>query len=734
MGDSTELPTLPQPLPTIGTEPPFAEQGSQTPASPVPTSLQPSTAEICMNAFVYCGEEISGCFDSVAGVVPSDSTVSSGWSINLSNVNFTSGPLQCQLIAGAQNCDANSEDSTILGLVEITDTSITYFTKQEWAGTSFQTYIGTCVMSDGGAGVGMNGECSDAFTPYDVLKYPLSSGFIEEPATNFVFDLSNQVGLTTPTWGSYETFGVSSHGQPVYLSAHAEICNCPEPEHTSAPVETPSVFVEVEAPTKNPSPAPRLTPSPTALRKTNVPSVAPSAMAMRTRAPASSAPYVAPVPTATPFIDATPTRSPVVAAPALSPEEPAHSLEEPAHSLGKCVSAFVYCGEEISTCFNDFEGVDVSADVSGWSINLSLTSYETEALQCQVYGSVPSCDVTADEAELLGIVEITSSSVTWLLRAEYASTSFQLYAGSCPMSDGGAAFQSDSSECLAPVPYDIESYPLTRNALRFPKTKYFFDLDKQQKVTSPGWRKGDGSIYETFDLTNHGDVVYLSAHAEICECVDEAIDTAPPTESPTASPTSSPTVAPTSSTGELGTTVEGSNCEDAYVWCPDRSMCFLDSDFNCYTDTKRGVWGWNIEYNGDVVDDCVLVLGATGCDLETGVVIGSASISSEGFTVTVNAEGYSDSQLEYNFYAGQCRGSDGGQNVDLGICIADTISRKAHEPDEFPLTSGLVSSTTFTFDDSLTPRSEWGSEAYSVFPIGSEDRQYLTGHVKVCQG
>lgn len=235
-----------------------------------------------------------------------------------------------------------------------------------------------------------------------------------------------------------------------------------------------------------------------------------------------------------------------------------------------------------------------------------------------------------------------------------------------------------------------------------------------------------------------------------------------PTVSPTKTPTSTPSAAPSSSPSQSPTVMPTSRpttqrtlspdfdqpsdsvnpglpslsaCNDAYVWCPGRSTCFSDPRFNCYTKTKgRNVWGWNIEYqeNEGLVDECVVIMGATDCDPESGIVIGNATISTDEFIINIKAEFASQVQLEYSFYAGECRGNDGGQVLDLGICLADTIARLANDPDEFPLSSGTISATSFIFDKSISPREFWGSSSYSVFPIGGASRHYLTSHVGVC--
>jgi hypothetical protein len=129
----------------------------------------------------------------------------------------------------------------------------------------------------------------------------------------------------------------------------------------------------------------------------------------------------------------------------------------------------------------------------------------------------------------------------------------------------------------------------------------------------------------------------------------------------------------------------------------------------------------------------MVVLGATGCDVGSGTIIGNATISPDQFTVNLDSAMSVNSTMEYTFYAGQCPGSDGGQVLDLSICLADTIATDANNPDSYPLTSGTVSSPSFVFDGSLSPRNAWATHSYSVFPLGSSTRQYLTGHIEICQ-
>ncbi|GKY97876.1 hypothetical protein MPSEU_000745600 [Mayamaea pseudoterrestris] len=176
-----------------------------------------------------------------------------------------------------------------------------------------------------------------------------------------------------------------------------------------------------------------------------------------------------------------------------------------------------------------------------------------------------------------------------------------------------------------------------------------------------------------------------------------------------------------------------SPCMDAYVKCADRSTCFLDSSFNCIAGVDgQEPWGWNIEYSSvdGVVDDCEVFIEAENC--EGGTKIGTATITPSSFSVTLLAPYSSDAYtFEFNFYAGECIGNDSGDHLDTGVCLADDVAKFARDPDTYPLTSGPQSSNTFTFNSSNTVRSNWGP-VYEVFPLGTDDRKYLSGQVEIC--
>lgn len=181
-----------------------------------------------------------------------------------------------------------------------------------------------------------------------------------------------------------------------------------------------------------------------------------------------------------------------------------------------------------------------------------------------------------------------------------------------------------------------------------------------------------------------------------------------------------------------------SSCEDAFVYCPGMSTCFEDPIFGCeakYDEKGHDPWGWNINYclADGVVDTCELYVNAVGCDMSSGEKVGSAEITSTSFTITVDSSKYSSKEysFDYNFYAGECIGSDGGDYTKTGVCDADQVSKMVRKPDSYPFTSGTLIISEYTFTQSNRPRANWGAD-YEAFPIGQHDRKYLSGHVQIC--
>lgn len=179
-------------------------------------------------------------------------------------------------------------------------------------------------------------------------------------------------------------------------------------------------------------------------------------------------------------------------------------------------------------------------------------------------------------------------------------------------------------------------------------------------------------------------------------------------------------------------------CEDAFVYCPELSTCFDAPIFNCeahYDSEGNDPWGWGINYCSEDgnLDSCEVWIGATGCDLSVGKKIGTAEISPSTFSIFIDSSIYPSNKysFEYNFYAGECIGSDGGAIVQSGKCDADAVGEHASHPDSYPFTSGSSPVNEYTFTASNRPRDSWGS-GYNAFPIGAQDRKYLSGHVKIC--
>jgi hypothetical protein len=423
-------------------------------------------------------------------------------------------------------------------------------------------------------------------------------------------------------------------------------------------------------------------------------------------------------------------------------------------------------------------------------------------LDCQLWGGAVGCDTESPDAELLGLVTISDSSVTYYIKSEWAAISYQLYAGVCPMNDGGKAW-SEGTDCVnnrKSMPYDVETYPLASMPLPLepPNTLWTFNSENQDDFLTDGWMLPE-TDYQVFDISNLGSTVYMSAHAEICPCIE---DTSAPTGKPTMAPTGKPTMAPTDKptmaptkeptksptqsptdavpTSEptqefvpegtpaptecihepaqpvtpaettpsptsvyvgMGTTAPGPTppapgCEKAFVYCPGKSTCFEDPIFNCYTE-QQGVdpWGWNIHYHSSdgAVDDCEVWVSADACDFSQGQKIGFAVITPASFTIQLDSDVYGTAEysFQFRFYAGECIGSDGGAHIESGVCLADDVAKYAHDGASYPLITGTLDVTTFTFDSIMQAEPAWG-RTYQSFPLGSTDREYLSGNVMIC--
>ena len=133
------------------------------------------------------------------------------------------------------------------------------------------------------------------------------------------------------------------------------------------------------------------------------------------------------------------------------------------------------------------------------------------------------CDTTTASAELLGILEINDKSVSWLIRSQWGSLSYQLYVGACPMSDGGVGFQSGSTDCSTESkPYEVNSYTLqsSPSPLNPPTTDWTFNKKNQAEYIAKSWVvPGTNETYKVFKLSSIGSSLYMSGHSTVCECV-----------------------------------------------------------------------------------------------------------------------------------------------------------------------------------------------------------------------
>jgi hypothetical protein len=170
---------------------------------------------------------------------------------------------------------------------------------------------------------------------------------------------------------------------------------------------------------------------------------------------------------------------------------------------------------------------------------------------------------------------------------------------------------------------------------------------------------------------------------------------------------------------------------DAYVYCPGKSMCFLDVAFN--GGSKASGWGFNIAYDAlkdGNLEGCQIWMGVKGCDLSTGTQVGTATITPELFHFCLDDGEYASNS--YQLYAGKCVASDAGLHTqNSGICQSSAISVFANKPQNFPMVSSLGSFTsTYTFDQSDSINTEnWSG--YGMFPIGAGARKFIVAHVYV---
>ncbi len=197
-----------------------------------------------------------------------------------------------------------------------------------------------------------------------------------------------------------------------------------------------------------------------------------------------------------------------------------------------------------------------------------------------------------------------------------------------------------------------------------------------------------------------------------------------PTKRPTRKPSKSPTP-----------------CETAYVYCPSHSKCFLDNDFNLgrpvISDTpNESAWGWNIDYKYGGTLHCEIWTGAENCNRQKGRKVGTF-VFNENYAKYTLYIGYQSN--EFNLYAGQCEGNDGGAFVtNEGWCLPKNVAENARTPETYTLgTHGAFAPVKqFSYTSSNEARymnaNPWADNQYDVFPLGRSGRHWISAHLQVC--
>jgi hypothetical protein len=162
------------------------------------------------------------------------------------------------------------------------------------------------------------------------------------------------------------------------------------------------------------------------------------------------------------------------------------------------------------------------------------------------------------------------------------------------------------------------------------------------------------------------------------------------------------------------------------------STCFTDENFN--GGTPGSDWGWSI----DVVGESGLG-GCTGCEIwaesdctrTTGYMVGTADFSRHYATIVMDNDYVVESA---DLYAGKCEGNDGGDahSRDCG-CDQDTVAAHASNTTSFPIQKSFPTRLGgYTFTDHDVTTDQWGGDSYMVFPLDAPNRQYVSGHLRVC--
>ena len=187
-----------------------------------------------------------------------------------------------------------------------------------------------------------------------------------------------------------------------------------------------------------------------------------------------------------------------------------------------CETTYVHCGDELSTCFSNFESDGSLVNRPwGWSIDLETVSLDECELICAVYSRASECDISKSGVELLGIAVISENALAWAIKKGYNVEEIHLYAGQCPFNDGGHHLNNNSSqvcdgEAMAQNAALYQKYSLTNNHVS-PTLKPIFDkLDNNStEYRTQKWLDTDYHVFPLGGTSRR----YLSAHATVCKVV-----------------------------------------------------------------------------------------------------------------------------------------------------------------------------------------------------------------------
>jgi hypothetical protein len=182
-----------------------------------------------------------------------------------------------------------------------------------------------------------------------------------------------------------------------------------------------------------------------------------------------------------------------------------------------CQPAFVFCGEDSSTCFSD---LDVAMG-SGWSIDVaSAIGFEAGTrgkITCDVVMGATDCDIS--KGTKVGTFKMSSVGVKWSFVSGYGGLEFQLYTGDCEYNDGGASLTNGGvctksnmiANAAAPDNYTMVS-PTYDDT--YWETFYFNEGNVETFLKANSW---GANGFEPFPIGASGRQ-YLSAHAMVCPC------------------------------------------------------------------------------------------------------------------------------------------------------------------------------------------------------------------------